>query len=305
MTIGWRAALECSIVLACVGCKDPPAVAVDAQTTVDSSIAPVARVAPSSTVQIDASGIAPLTVPCRLIVVTGDARTRADAGLHGLEAAPLDFVTLGASSSMTAKDGTTGREVTLKGPGSVRVCVGGREEEWLETGELASVPGAGESPGAEVWVITLHGVVRYSGGHTRVTASRTSTFVHSQLGAAVYPLPAATTKSEAGAPSIDSEGWIRLAPDANLELTGALDVRALLAACSKQAAITRDLAAAMMKGDAGPLGDAASRHVVERQRSRALCGMASLAAATARPFSQTDADQAASSDELWRQVPTR
>lgn len=275
-------------------CKDPPSTqTVDSATT--TSAVPTASV-----VKTDAAGIAPLTVPCRLIVVTGDVRTAADAGLHSLEAAPLDFIGLGAGASLTAKDGTTSREVTFKGPGKARVCLGGREEEWLLDGELASSPGAGESPGAEVWVMTLHGVVRYAGGHVHVTASRTSTTVRAQLGAAVFPLPALAGK-DAGA---EADGWIHLAPDTTLELNGPIDVKALLEACSKQAANAHDLADAMVKGDAGPLGDAASRHVVLRRRARAICGIASLEAATSSPFSQRDVDIASAADETWRHIPT-
>lgn len=288
----WAFALALSLSSAC---KDPPVTpTLDSATTTAS--APLTASAP----QIDAAGVAPLTVPCRLIVITGDVRTSADAGLHSLEAAPLDFIALGAGASMTAKDGKTSREITFNGPGAARVCLGGREEEWLLDGELTSSPGAGETPGAEVWVMTLHGVVRYGGGHVRVTASRTSTAIRAQLGAAVYPVPA-RPGMDAGA--ADADGWIHLSTDANLELSGPVDVRSLLAACSKQAGIARDLAEAMVRGDAGPLGDAASQHVVERRKARALCGMAALGAATAAPFSQSDVDLASAADETWRRIP--
>lgn len=297
MTTRWLA-----LSLLAVACKDEPVATAPRDSAPAPSSVAVESPADADVPKVDASGIAALTVPCRLIAVMGDARSALDAGLRGLEAAPEDFITLAAGASMTAKDGKTSREVTIKGPGRARVCVGGREEEWLSEGEIASVPGAGESPGAEVWVMTLHGAIRYGVGHTHITASRASTSVRAQLGASVYPLPSAVVKSEAGAPVADA-GWLHAAADATVELNGPVDGKALLGACIRQATVAQDLAKAMLAGDAGPLGDAASRHVVERRRARALCGMALLAAATAAPFSKADADAAASADLVWRQVP--
>src|SRR6516225_7041636 len=42
-----------------------------------------------------------------------------------------------------------------------RACVTHREESWLTAGRFESAIGAGETPGAEEWVVTPFGVVRY------------------------------------------------------------------------------------------------------------------------------------------------
>ena len=283
---------------ASLACKSPPPQETTTTTTPTEAASPTILDA----AKMDSSTVAALSVPCRIIAVTGDARAD-DAGLRGMQPAPLDFMTLAADSSLTAKDGKTAREVTLKGPGRARVCVEGREEVWLASGELASVPGAGEGPGAQVWVMTPRGTVRYGAGHAHVTVTATSTVVRGQVDVAVYPAVGAKLQAEGGAPSPDADGWVHVAGDASLALTGAIDEKVALVACSDVATRSRDLAHDMLRGDAGALGDAASKHVVERRRARALCGVALLVARTASPFSQADVDAALDADHRWHDVP--
>ena len=108
---------------------------------------------------------AALRIPCRAIAVDGPVRVEgADAGALALQSEIPDqtWLSLGPDARLVAKDPRTTRETAFVGPARVRSCVAHREESWLAAGRFESAIGAGETPGAEEWVVTPLGVVRYT-----------------------------------------------------------------------------------------------------------------------------------------------
>jgi hypothetical protein len=114
----------------------------------------------------EAARSAALQIPCRAIAVDGSVHEEAagDAGaalaLEG-EIPTGVWLSLANDARLVAKDPRTTRETTFVGPARVQACVAHREESWLGSGHFDSAIGAGETPGAEEWVVTPLGVVRY------------------------------------------------------------------------------------------------------------------------------------------------
>lgn len=253
-----------------------------------------------------ASGFAAVTAPCRLIAIVGSASTLDGGALHAMEAAPSDFLTIAAASQLSTRDTRTTREVTLKGPAKARVCVGGEQEVWLAEGEVSAAPGGGETPGAEVWVVTRFGVLRYPTGHVHVTATPLKTAVRAAEGAAFFPAPKWKRGADAGA--LDDEGWVTVKSTTDLEFTSEDTPATLADACAAQADVASKLAHAIVAGDGGPrtdLGDLASKHVRERRRAHAICAMAELAGNVVAPRNAAALEKAEKGEALWREIPLR
>ena len=122
--------------------------------------------------------------------------------LQGL--APTDaWLELAKGSRVVAKDPRTARETTFRGPARVRACVGYSEESWVASGHFESAVGAGETPGAEEWVATPFGVVRYTAARLSVDVGAHDADVVVESGQAF----AWGTPGDAGAAD---EGWTRL-----------------------------------------------------------------------------------------------
>jgi hypothetical protein len=159
----------------------------------------------------------------------------------------------------------------------VRVCVNGDEEMWMTTGLFSSVVGAGESPGAEVWIVMPQGVVRYgSGARLHVNVGVKAEVQLQNGGAFVYPVDAIATSRDAEAPH-GTDGWYP-APVGTLTLTSKKAPSQILGDCEQAAKAAHDLAVQIETRDAS-LAEAAPRHVVLRQRAHALCSVAELVAA--------------------------
>ena len=109
---------------------------------------------------------AAVRIPCRAIAVDGPVHEQGagDAGAALAQQGEIPtgvWLSLAQSARLVAKDPRTTRETAFVGPALVRVCVAHREESWLATGRFESAIGAGETPGAEEWVVTPLGVIRY------------------------------------------------------------------------------------------------------------------------------------------------
>jgi hypothetical protein len=83
----------------------------------------------------------------------------APAVLHPSDVAQ-GWMSLAGGDSVTITLPRTGRELAFVGPALVQPCVG-TDEAWLARGTFQGSRGSGESPGAEEWVVTPFGVVRY------------------------------------------------------------------------------------------------------------------------------------------------
>ena len=215
---------------------------------------------------------------CRVVTLEGDAHVETsgpDAAtapllLQGL-APPDAWVDLAAGSRVVARDPRTTRETTFRGPARVRACAGYAEESWVASGTFQSSVGAGESPGAEEWVVTPSGVVRYTASEVSVEVTRHG--AEATLTSGVAFAWGIDTGAASGAME---EGWRRL-PSGRTRLAAHEDsVSAAVGRCASLAASARSLAADVIApggpADAGTI----TRQVTTRRIARAACAVATL-----------------------------
>ena len=244
---------------------------------------------------------------CRVIAVDGEAHIETpgvDAGttpllLQGL--APTEaWIALARGSRVIARDPRTTRETTFRGPARVRACVGYSEESWLASGSFESAVGAGESPGAEEWVVTPSGIVRYTAAKLTVEVQPHGADVTLESGSAFAWQPAAP--GDAGGAL--EEGWIRLAPGkTRLGGPSGEPVAATLDRCVALSARARALAARVM-APGGVDASTITEQVTIRRLARAACGVATLrvnalAPAAAAPLLTPLAD----ANSAWTGLP--
>ena len=306
--------------------------------------------APSATAAVaDAGGLAPATVRgCRVIALRGDARVTlaeppVDAGrdvqpksrsLSPGELLPDGVVIeLGSGSALTVAATMSGREITLVGPATAEACPSGDEAVRLTSGKVTSFPGAGIRPGAEVWVATPLGVVRFNDAEVEVDVAapdaerlnvalvkgRASFFPAAGVVAKSAPSPAGdggrvdpAEKGDAGPE--DVAGMVAIAPGAVLEASRPPSapsrwVQTLVAACARQGSAAeeaaRRLAAAGSAKNREALGDLAFAHVRARKSARAACEAARAAGALSpRLLDPGMRSELARAERKWRAVPS-
>jgi hypothetical protein len=240
---------------------------------------------------------------CRVVALDGDAHVEplgpdstAPLLLQGL-APPQSWIDLAAGGRVVARDPRTTRETTFHGPARVRMCQGFAEESWLASGSFQSSVGAGESPGAEEWVVTPSGVVRYTAADVSVAVMRHGTDATLAGGVA---FAWGIDSGDAGA---TDEGWRRL-PAGKTHLGSHEEaVSAAVDRCAGLASSARALAAEVMApggADAGTIHE----QVTTRRLARAACAVASLRVnalppADAAPFQQPVAD----AHSAWSGLP--
>ncbi len=231
----------------------------------------------------------PPRMGCRVIEGVGDARmeTGADGGapvlIQGM--LPPYWVDVPPGGKFVAKDPQTTRETTFKGPGRVKACVMGQEESWLATGSFESSVGAGESPGAEEWVVTPLGVVRYGAAKLSVDVSPGAKDVHVTVASGQAFLWVSADTSVKGAKPADKtdDGWLRADPGTFVITgTGATGTHPLtedgarpaVAACNALGKSAHDLSAQLLAGgaDAGTV----LAQVTTRRLARAACAVGGL-----------------------------
>jgi len=197
------------------------------------------------------------------------------------------LIELGEDTELTVQATVSTREITIVGPALADACPGGDEAVRLSYGKVTAFPGAGVRPGADVWVATPLGVVRFSDAKLNIVlpdsdaarveiavATGQATFVPA---AGVFEAP--TDKSDAAASALAEGEVIRLASGVAFAARrrGGVLVRWVVdqvAACARQAHVARQAAQRLTSpGDAGRalLGDLAFAHVKARQRARAAC----------------------------------
>ncbi|HEX4514501.1 MAG TPA: hypothetical protein VGH87_10725 [Polyangiaceae bacterium] len=204
----------------------------------------------------------PRTV-CRAISATGHLTHEDDAGLAANDLVGESWVELAPGSKLAVKNGTTTREMLFDGPGAIRACVNGEEEMWVNGGVFTSVIGAGETPGAEVWVVTPHGVVRYGSG-ARVTMNVMVMRVDVKVeGGSAWMWP------------IDTNAWTEIGAGKTATLSTRKAPSQIVADCEQAAKAAHDLGVAIVTNDAS-LAEAAPQHVVLRQKAHAICAIAEL-----------------------------
>jgi hypothetical protein len=281
-----------------------------AGTTVPSPIATSQRQAP---------------LLCRVLAIEGDVRVDSGAALTDAstgsalatrsEIPHLAWLSLAPNARLVAKDPRSARETLFRGPGRARVCVDFLEESWVAAGTFESAVGTGDAPGAEEWVVTPLGVVRFGGGKVRIEVLGRR--VRMSVGPGVLFVwtarDAFARSGDGGMARTVDDGWARLADgDATLSasalqppLEAARDARD---ACSQLARSARDLTSVLLGGDADSA--TAVRQVTGRRLARAACAVAGLRSDL---LSASDAPSvvrsglAASLSEaaaLWRSLPS-
>lgn len=310
--------LGAPLVSACDGCG------AGSSATVPSA-SPSVSASTSIAVSASAPASAPLPSsmrpPCRVLGPTPPGTPAAGDDFKWLEVAP--------AMRITAKDPRSARETGFEGPARVRICVEGDEESWIALSRavdagsalaaFTSVRGAGEAPGAEEWVVTPLGVVRYSAAAVKVVVQATRGTIELTSGTIdVWPaddvaLEArragdAGARVDAGAPRKE-EGWQRfdgavgatLVAKASTATSGAAS--AALERCRAAAAKARSLAVAVGAPDAA-LATLAAEHVIARKLARAACGIARVRASALEPdaASAALAKDAAAADAVWRKL---
>jgi hypothetical protein len=237
----------------------------------------------------------------------------ADAGLVAMGEVPNDvWLDVRPGARFVAKDPVSTRESVFGGPGRVRACVDFAEESWILRGTFDSVPGAGERPGGEEWVITPQATIRYAAAGMRIVVSPTTTDIQMGKGSAYVWVAADATEhvtAEGGAPvqRTDDDGWLRL--DGGLRAmirpnrlaTREEAARAALDGCNLAAKAAHDLADRIALPDAN-LGDLAGKHVSARRIARANCRGATLRIEALPPSATRDSDLTAvrAADATWR-----
>ena len=203
---------------------------------------------------------------CRAISATGQLRRDDDAGVASGDVLGEAWTLLGSGAKLAVKNGTTSRETLFEGPGAVRACVNGEEEMWIDGGGFTSVVGAGESPGAEVWIVTPHGVVRYGSG-ARVTLNVTVSRVDAKVeGGSAWMWPA------------DASTWTEIPAGKATTFSTRKAPSQIVADCEQASKAAHDLGVAIVTKDAS-LAEAAPQHVVLRQKAHAICALAELVSA--------------------------
>ncbi|HXN31036.1 MAG TPA: hypothetical protein VN894_04210 [Polyangiaceae bacterium] len=256
------------------------------------------------------------TLPCRAIAVDGDVQLEGGAALARQdEIEPGPWLWLSSDARLVAKDPRTTRETTFRGPGHVKPCVDLAEESWITSGTFESAMGAGETPGAEEWVVTPLGVVRFDAARLSMEVPIRSMHDTVQLdvaeGVAFVWLAhdAAARAFDGGAtPSPVDEGWARISgARATLTLTtpgsppdGA---RAAIDVCRALGESTRELAKALVGVDAD--GTTAAAQVRTRRLGRAACAVAAVRVDTVLKSAGKEklAASLKEADGLWRSPP--
>lgn len=268
-----------------------------------SSVAPSASAAPSAAAGEHAEHHATgFNLPCRAVAVDGDVRP-----IHGdlmdggtieppiaLQAIVPEGVWLvaGDHARLVAKDPRTTRETAFVGPARFRACVAHREESWVGAGHFDSAVGAGESPGAEEWLITPFAVIRYSAAKLHVEVAATATHIVVETGPAfVWAADDAralrrdrATPGDGGPDDATDLPWRRVGEGTmHVISTASPAARSAVDACVERARHTEELTRAMRAGapaagpDAGVTpGERIAEQVRARRLARASCALASV-----------------------------
>ena len=255
---------------------------------------------------------------------TATLEAETDAGLVAMGEVPDDvWLDVASGARFVARHPASTRETVFLGPARVRACVDHAEESWLLRGGFDSVPGAGERPGGEEWVITPVASIRYAAVAMRVSVSDEETDVQVAKGT-VYMWAAGDAAmritSEAGSPLAadggpsreNDEGWARVDGGFHVKIragrptTGAARegaANAALAQCRPAAKVAHDLADQIAAPDAS-LATLAPKHVSARREARAVCRVALLRIESLAPSATRDSDLAAAraAEQSWRSL---
>lgn len=223
----------------------------------------------------------PILLPSPTSPVPNGADAGANFLARDMQIPEGDWIDLPATAKFTAKSPRTLRETTYEGVGFVRPCVDHDEEAWMIGGNFSAVSPGNESPGAEEWVVTTLGVIRYTSASLAIRSDKKSIDVIVTGGNASILVPSFVRLkdgSDAGsAPDAGVSDWIRKDQGFSGSLSSTLSddkmAPAAIDACASAAAATKAIALQLEAPDAavGVLGGA---HTESRRLARGLCSVA-------------------------------
>jgi hypothetical protein len=212
------------------------------------------------------------------------------------------FVDVGAASRIVVKHARSGRELTVEGPARVRLCPDGEEQVLLTSGRFKGTAGIGARPGAEVWVATPAGLIRYGEAELSVQAEGKKVLLSVVSGDAwVEPARGSSVK---GKDHVVAKGTATLSRG-----TGST-AASLVAHCEETAEAAASAAQKVLAGpeggaDAGSLGERAAAQVRARRAARSACAIAgaTLGQLTDLAEQKRLAARIDRADRLFRLVP--
>jgi hypothetical protein len=253
---------------------------------------------------------------CRVIKRVGHADGGARQGfvVPALgELLPEAKIVLPKDEGLVVKSTVSGRELGVDGPLLAEVCPEGEEEVRLSLGSVRGFAGAGVRPGAEVWIATPLGVVRFNEANLKVevapAAERLSVMV--TAGQAVFvaakePLvgPDAFGARLVGDAGTDERTIAAGVPFVVARPAGSVSLlaRNLVSWCARQADLVEEMARALLYADAGELGARAAKHVAARRLAWALCSSARAAAALDAPREGQLLADIEKAEQKWKQL---
>jgi hypothetical protein len=207
-----------------------------------------------------------------------------------------DWLELAAGAKLGLRHVATSREWTLLGPGTFRPCLDGEEQIALASGQVKASVGGGARPGAEVFVFTPFGTVRYGDASLGITAEDARLVVRLEAGDAwLEPLG----KSGNARPSTKQIG--------RSEIVSLVPNRALLEQrCVEDAQAAAEAARGMIAtpNDKADLSEKAVSHLKARRRARLSCGEALAYAGRLEGDERGRLlDRLADSERIWRSFP--
>jgi hypothetical protein len=233
---------------------------------------------------------------CRATSLTGSIQRGGAPLLAGMTLSGPPALELAPGATLHLTHALSARQWSVSGPARLIACDDGAEEIVLARGSLRTEPGSGVRPGAEVWVGTPYGSLRYADASAELSVNERELRVQVSSGQ-VWFSPVAGDAAERPL----SKGSVRFAASPHR-----LSSELARARCGTDAERAEQLAKALLGASTQPLGARAAEHVRARQRAHTSCASA-LAAALAddrEPRPEAGYAALARYDEMWRAVPS-
>jgi hypothetical protein len=236
--------------------------------------------------------------------VTGSAVRRGASVRVGDKWNDREPIELAAGAALRLMHTASTRQWILSGPARLVACAGGEEELVLARGTLRTEPGAGVRPGAEVWVGTPYGSVRYADARAELAVGATALEVRVSLG----PLWFAPLGGESAQAESSKERPLTEARQSFAARLYRSSPEIAIARCGRDATFAEERAAELLAPSAVALGTRAAQHVRARQRAHSTCVSAFAVLLEGDTPSDAARHQArfaeiARYEEMWRGVP--
>ncbi len=245
----------------------------------------------------------PIGPSCRVMTVSGRVERGAAAVRAGDVLNDGRALELAPDSTLHVLHTVSGRGWTVTGPARLVMCEDGGEEIILARGTLRAEPSAGVRPGAEVWVGTPYGSLRYADAGAELEISARELRVRVASGQLWFSGLAESTTER------------RLTGSATFGAAHRATSALWTARCGRDATLAETRATELLAASVEPLGARAAEHVRARQRAHASCASARAwalaelgAVGRDAPSAPLEGARAGDSeltryDQMWRRVP--